>query len=198
MKWLKKNLPSLIFNIGETVVIFLMGKALNLPISYILMVMLTFMISRGFFGRALHFKTWYRCLVWSALIMLSLFVLLGIDLKISIVFAVFSAFIMTGRSNINDMYLWNNNGETSKYQDIKDCKYQDIKDFIKYNEFDDKLIEFETKLKDRDNLEYLIYKYRFKENRTFSEISELLDLDSPRIVEHLDRVAFALRLYCGI
>ena len=88
------------------------------------------------------------------------------------------------------MYLWNNNGETSKYQDIKD--------FIKYNEFDDKLIEFETKLKDRDNLEYLIYKYRFKENRTFSEISELLDLDSPRIVEHLDRVAFALRLYCGI
>lgn len=190
MKWLKKNLPSLIFNIGETVVIFLMGKALDLPISYILMVMLTFMISRGFFGRALHFKTWYRCLVWSALIMLSLFVLLGIDLKISIVFAVFSAFIMTGRSNINDMYLWNNNGETSKYQDIKD--------FIKYNEFDDKLIEFETKLKDRDNLEYLIYKYRFKENRTFSEISELLDLDSPRIVEHLDRVAFALRLYCGI
>jgi len=29
-------------------------------------------------------------------------------------------------------------------------------------------------------------------------MSELLDMDNPRIVEHLDKIAFALRLYCGI
>lgn len=190
MEWLKENLGTLVFNIAETVVIFLIGKTINLPIEYILFIMITFMISRGAFGKALHFKTWYRCLIWSSLIMLSLFVLLRIDFKLSIIFAIFSAFIMTGRSNIKDMYLWYNNNETSKYQDIKD--------FIKYNEFDSNLLEFEKKLKDRDNLEYLIYKYRFKENKTFSDISELLDMDSPRIVEHLDKIAFALRLYCGI
>ena len=148
------------------------------------------MISRGFFGKALHFKTWYRCLIWSSLIMLSLFVLLKVDLPVSITFAIFSAYIMTGKSNINDMYLWTNNGESSKYQDILD--------YIKYNEYDTKLLEFEDKLKDRNNLDFLIYKYRFKDGKTFSAISEILEMDSPRIVEHLDKVAFALRMYCGI
>ena len=122
--------------------------------------------------------------------MLSLFVLLKVDLPVAIMFAIFSTFIMTGKSNINDMYLWKNNNEPSKYQDIID--------FIKYNELDDKFIEFENKLKARNNLEYLIYKYKFKEAKTFNEISELLDIDTPRIVEYLDKIAFAIRLYCGI
>lgn len=190
MVWLKKNWRTLVFNIGETILIFLIGMVLNLPIKYIILVMITFMISRGFFGKALHFRTWYRCLIWSLLILFSLFVLLKVDLVVSIMFAIFSAFIMTGKSNINDMYLWRNGDEPSKYQDIID--------YIKYNELDDKLLEFENKIKERNNLEYLIYKYRFKEGKTFSEMSELLDMDNPRIVEHLDKIAFAIRLYCGI
>lgn len=186
----KNFISTLIFNIAETVLIFLVGLLLQLPINHILIIMFTFMISRGFFGKALHFKTWYRCLIWSLLIMLSLFLLLKLDLVVSILFAIFSAFIMTGKSNIKDMYLWNNHNEPSKYQDIVE--------FIKYNPMDDKLILFEKKLKDLDTVEYLIYKYRFKENKTFKDISELLDMDGPRIVEKLDKVAFAIRLYCGI
>lgn len=122
--------------------------------------------------------------------MLSLFLILKVDLILSILFAVYSAFIMTGRSNIVDMYLWKNSDEPSKYQDIIN--------FIKYNELDDKLLEFERKIKERNNLEYLIYKYKFKDGKTFSEMSELLDMDNPRIVEQLDKIAFAIRLYCGI
>jgi hypothetical protein len=168
----------------------LSGLALHLELKYIVLVMLVFMISRGFFGNPLHFKTWYRCLIWSLLILTSLFVILKVDLIISILFAIFSAFIMTGRSNINDMYLWKNNDEPSKYQDIID--------FVKYHELDDKLIEFEHKIKEKDSVEYLIYKYKFKEGKTFSEMSELLDMSNPRIVEQLDKIAFAIRLYCGI
>jgi len=190
MEKFKKIFPSLIFNIAETVIIVLMGVLLKLPINYIVLVMLSFMITRGFFGKPLHFKTWYRCLVWSALVMLSLFVLLKVDLVVSITFAIFAAFIMTGRSNIMDMYLWKNSNEPSKYQDIIE--------FVKYNELNDKLLEFEHKIKERNNLEYLIYKYKFKDGKTFSEMSELLDMDNPRIVEHLDKLAFAIRLYCGI
>lgn len=189
MKWLEKNWRTLVFNIGETILIFLIGMALSLPIKHIILIMITFMISRGFFGKALHFKTWYRCLIWSLLILFSLFVLLKVDLVIAIMFAIFSAFIMTGRSNINDMYLW---------KGAAPSKYQDIIDFIKYNSLDDKLLEFEKKIKARDNLEYLIYKYKFKDGKTFEEMSELLDMDNPRIVEHLDKIAFAIRLYCGI
>ena len=186
----KKLIRSIVFNIAETVLILLSGLALKLELKYIIMVMLVFAISRGFFGKSLHFKTWYRCLIWSLLVLTSIFVILKVELVISILFAIFSAFIMTGRSDINDVYLWKNNGEPSKYEDIIE--------FIKYHELDNKLIEFETKIKNRNNLEYLIYKYRFKENKTFSEISELLDIDNPRIVEQLDKIAFAIRLYCGI
>ena len=101
----KKLVRSIIFNIAETALILLSGLALKLDIRYIVMIMLVFMISRGFFGKSLHFKTWYRCLIWSLLILTSIFVILKVDLVISILFAVFSAFIMTGRSNIQDMYL---------------------------------------------------------------------------------------------
>lgn len=190
MEKFKSIFSSIIFNIAETIIIFLIGVLLNLPIKYTILIMLTFMISRGFFGKALHFKTWYRCLIWSSLIMLSLFVLFKVDLVVSIMFAIFNALIMTGKSNLNNMYLWNNHGEPSKYQDIID--------YIKYNEFDDRLIEFENKLKDKNSLEYLIYKYRLKEGKTFSEISDLLDMDGPRIIEHLERVALAIRIYCRI
>ena len=147
MNKIGRLIPTLIFNLAETAIIFLSGIALKLDMKYVAILMLTFMISRGLFGNALHFKTWYRCLIWSTLIMLSIFVLLKVDLVISILFAIFSAFIMTGKSNIKDMYLWNTDGTPSKYADVAE--------YVKYNRFDDRLIEFEKKLEQLDGIEYL-------------------------------------------
>ena len=185
-----KLIRLLVFNIAETTLILLIGLSLKIEVKHLIITMLTFMISRACFGTALHFKNWYRCLIWSLLILFSLFTILKVDLIVSVLFSIFSAFIMTGKSNIKDMYLWKNSSEPSKYQDIID--------FIKYNELDTKLIEFEQKVKTKSNLEYLIYKYKFKDQKTFSEMRELLDMDTPRIVEQLDKIAFAIRLYCGI
>lgn len=179
----------LIFNIAETVLIFLIGRLLNLPINFILIVMLTFCISRGFLGKALHFKTWYRCLVWSSLILLSLFLILKIELKLAILFTIFSAFIMTGKSNIQDMYLW---------KPTKESKYLDIEDFLKYNLASNKLLSFEENLKKYDEVLFLIYKYRFKDKLSFTEISARLDMDTARIVEKLDQIAIAIRINCAI
>lgn len=186
----KKFVFNLVFNIVETLLIFLVGKLLSLPISNILIVMLAFMISRGFFGNTLHYKTWYRCLIWSLAIMLSLFVLLKIDLILSILFAIYAAFIMTGKSNIQDMYLWKAPNES---------KYKDIEDYIKYHFMDTDLLDFEDNLKRRDNLLFLIYKYRFRDKLTFAQISEKLnDMENPRIVESLDQIALAIRIACKI
>lgn len=190
MEKVRNTLSTLIFNAAETVLIFLVGKLLNISIENILGLMLVFVLSRGLFGESLHFKTWYRCLIWSLLVMLSLFVVCKVDLVVSIVLAIFSAFIMTGRSNISDLYCWKKSDEPSKYQDIID--------YIKYHSLDDKLLEFERKMKEKDSLEYLIYKYRFIDGKTFSEISDILDMETPRIAQHLDKIAFAIRLYCGI
>jgi len=185
-----KNIKSLVFNIAETLLIFLIGRLLCLPINDIITIMITFMISRACFGQPLHFKTWYRCLVWSLLVLLSLFLILKVDLTISILFAIFSALIMTGKGNVEDMYLWKPNGES---------KYKDIEEYVKYNMTNKILIDFEENLQKRDNLLYIIYKYKFHEHLSFGQISEKLDgMENVRIVEKLDQIALAIRIHCGI
>ena len=44
----------------------------------------------------------------------------------------------------------------------------------------------------------MLYKYKFKENKTFAEISEILEIESNRITELLDKIAFTMRMYCKI
>ena len=55
MKLNKTLVQTIIFNLAETALILLSGLALHLELKYIVMVMLVFMVSRGFFGRPLHF-----------------------------------------------------------------------------------------------------------------------------------------------
>lgn len=173
MEKVKRLLPTLIFNIAETIIIFLTGKLLNLPVTYIIMVMLTFMISRGFFGKALHFKTWYRCLIWSALILLSLFVLLKVDLIISILFTIFSAFIMTGKSNIKDVYLWS--GKSSKYDALKDLVAISPNNVI--------VLEHEEYWRKNYPMRYDIFRLYFRDNKSYKEIAELKDFEDNTIIK---------------
>ena len=173
MNKLKKLLPTLIFNIVETLIILMCGLTLNLEMKYIIMIMLTFMISRGCFGKALHFKTWYRCLVWSLLILLSLFVLLKVDLVISIMFAIFSAFIMTGKSNICDMYLWT--GRISKYDALKN--------FVAISPNHPILLEHEEYWRKNYPMRYEIFQLYFRENQTNEYIAKLKGFEDNTITK---------------
>ena len=131
------------------------------------------MISRGCFGKALHFKTWYRCLVWSLLILLSLFVLLKVDLVISIMFAIFSAFIMTGKSNICDMYLWT--GRVSKYDALKN--------FVAISPNHPILLEHEEYWRKNYPMRYEIFQLYFRENRTYEYIAKLKGFEDNTITK---------------
>lgn len=169
----KRIISSVIFNITETILIFLIGRMLRLPTNNIIIVMLCFMISRGFFGKSLHFKTWYRCLVWSLLILLSLFLVLKIDLKVSILFTIFSAFIMTGKSNINDMYLWS--GKTSKYEALKDLVAISPNNSI--------ILENEEYWRKNYPTRFDIFRYYFREKKTYQEIAEIKNFDDNTIIK---------------
>lgn len=173
MEKYKRIISTLIFNIAETILIFLVGRMLGLEINNIIIVMLCFMISRGCLGQSLHFKTCYRCLVWSLLILLSLFLILKIDLKISILFTIFSAFIMTGRSNIKDMYLWS--GKTSKYDALKD--------FISVSPNNSIILEHEEYWRKNYPIRYDIFRLYFRENKTYQEIAEIKGFDDNTITK---------------
>lgn len=188
MKNLMLKLPSIIFNLAELGVIILAGFLLQLKLEIMLIIIGIFVMIRVSIGGAMHYKSPYRCAIWSLLIFLSLFVLTNVGFGVSIIMAIFCAFILTTKGNIDDAFMWKG----------KNTKYNDIEEYIKYNSMETKLIEYENKLKDKDNLTYLIYKYRFKDKMTFAEISERLDLENPRIVEKLEQIAFSFRIYFGI
>lgn len=173
MEKVKNIVSTIIFNIAETALIFLVGMLLKLEIRDIILVMLCFMVSRGFFGKSLHFKTWYRCLVWSLLILLSLFLILKVDLVISVLFTIFSAFIMTGKSNINDMYLWSG----------KSSKYDALKDFIAMSPNNPIILEHEEYWRKNYFMRSEIFKLYFRENKSYDEIRELKDLPDNTVIK---------------
>ena len=188
MEKIKYYLPSIIFNLAEISIIFLAGKMMGLKLDIMLLIFTVFVMIRISIGGAMHYKSPYKCAIWSLLVFLSLFVLTNVGFGVSIIMAIFCAFILTTRGDINDAFMWKG----------KDTKYADIEEYIKYNSMETKLIEYEEKLKNQDNLTFLIYKYRFKDKMTFSQISERLELENPRIVEKLNEIAFSFRIYFGI
>lgn len=188
MEKIKYYLPSIIFSAAEISVILLAGKLLGLKLEEMLLILVAFIMIRMTAGKAMHYKSPYKCAIWSLLMFLSLFSLTNAGFGISLIMAIFCAFVLTTKGDYKDGLMWKGTN----------TKYEDIEEYIKYNSMETKLIEYEDKLKKQDNLTYLIYKYRFKDKMTFSQISERLDLDNPRIAEKLEKIAFSFRIYFGI
>lgn len=173
------NIPSIVFNIVET--LFILGSAylLKLGIVNTLIILLVFQISRFYFKMPKHYKAWQQCLVWTLIIFISLFVVARVDITVGALVTVFSAYILSGKADIGNMYMWNKG---------KPSKYQKLYNYIKYNGLNSELLEMEENLKKFDTLMYLVYKRRFRENKSFEEIREEFDLENPRINEILDKV----------
>ena len=84
------------------------------------------------------------------------------------------------------------------YKKHDDSKYIKLINFIKFNGINPKLIEIEDRLKNYDMQIYLLYKRKFRDNKTFREISEEFEMDNPRIVETLDKAYFYMIGALGI
>lgn len=177
------------FNIAEIIIVFLLGSVFNVETNIRIMFMVLFFLTRMVIGKPKHYSKAYKCAIWSVLVFLSLYSLSSLDFIVIVLLTIFTGFISTGRADINDMFMWKG----------KDTKYRDIEEYIKYNSMSDELIEFERKLKEKDGISFLIYKYRFREGLSFNEISEKLDgMDNPRIAERLGQIALCIRINCGI
>lgn len=177
------------FNIIETVIIFLLGNIFNVDMNIRIMFMVTFFLTRMIIGKPKHYNKAYRCALWSFLVFTSLYSLSSLDLIAIIFLTVFTGFVSTGRADTREMFMWKQNNSN----------YEDIEEYIKYNAMNDKLLDFEKKLKETDNVSFLIYKYRFREHLSFAKISERLDgMESPRIAEKLGQIALSIRVHCGI
>lgn len=179
------NLISIIFNIIETLLLIGAAYLLKITIRDTVLIFLTFQISRAYFKLPKHYKAWQQCMIWTLVIFASLFCIARVDIVVGIMCSVFTAYILSGKADIKNLYMWK-----------KTSRHQDIIDYVKYNYYtDDAIRNFEKKLQDRGSvLDYKIWEYRFKNGKSFEEISELLDLDSARIAEIQNSVALSFRL----
>ena len=175
-------IQSLIFNVAETILIILLGLWLNVPINYIVILILAFAICRIYLGDAIHFKSWYRCLIWSSLILCSLFVIFKVDLIISIVFAIFGGFVLTGRANLKDMYLWT--GKVSKYDALKN--------FIAISPNHPILLEHEEYWRKNYPMRYEIFQLYFRENQTYEYIAKLKGFDDNTITKRECAIIYSI------
>lgn len=76
------------------------------------------------------------------------------------------------------------------YKKHNESKYEKLIEYIKFNGISKDLIDAEQRLKEIDTQTYLLYKRKFREDKTFKEIVEEFDIDNPRIVEILDKAYY--------
>lgn len=174
MKKFLYYLPSIIFNIAESLAIILIGFSLRLNFFEILVILLTFAITRVLCGSAMHYKSWKLCLIWSSLQLFSLFLTAKVNLIIGVLTTTFAGIILSGKGNINDMLMWGGN-----------ILNNEVFDWVKFNQDNEKLIKYESNLKETDKQKYFIFVYRFREFKTYSQIAKIMDMDIQRISDEI-------------
>jgi hypothetical protein len=167
-------LPSIVFNIAEFLAVILIGGLLGLSVQRAMVMVILFAITRMVLKKAMHYKDWKRCFLMTTLFFLSLFIVAKADFYIALMMTVFEALILTGHGNINDMFMWGGN-----------TLNKEVFDWVKFNPNNEKLLKYEQDLKEHDKQKYIIFKYRFREFKSYSDISKLMDIDIQRISDEI-------------
>ena len=177
---------SLLFNLFPFSLIGLIICILQIPL---------YLIVRGNMKEPIHANGLNICFVLTILFYILLFInikvmMLVIDLPLVI--------LSSGLLNVLGCYatstLPNKMENKGKlffgYKKHNESKYQKLIDYVKFNGIDINLIEAEENLKRLYSQMYLFYKRKFREDKTFKEITEEFEVDNPRVVETLDKVYF--------
>lgn len=178
----------LLFNILEIISVFIIGTGLQIRKDYIIAMILLFPISRFIFKKPMHYKSPYLCFIITMAIFVSLFMIMKVNLLVSLIITIFSGYILTDNANIYDMFMWSG----------RSTQYQDIIDYINEHNNSTKIKEFEERIEEQDTLSYLVYKYRFKDKLSFQKISNILEIETNRITDIQEKVAFTFRIFFNI
>lgn len=169
----KNLIRVIIFNIVETIVIFLIGLSLKIDYNYIIALMLIFFLVRSLIGQPKHYKKAYKCFIWSTLTFTSVYLTTDLSLVVNILLTIFTAFIVTGRADINDLYMWKG----------KDSNYIALKDIVALSPNNPIILEHEEYWRKNYPMRFEIFRLYFRERCTYNEIMELKDLPDSKIIQ---------------
>jgi len=184
---LKYIIGGLTFNVCLLAATFLTGWWLFDSWQIPVFVVFTFWISRMCGLKPLHYKKWQLCGVAAYTLWIILVAIAQMSLGISLILALTCGIILSNPKTTQNISLWKPKGVPSKYQEQKE--------FVKFNPDNSELLAFENKLKEsKDNRDYLVYKCLFRDNLTWQETADLLDIETTRLTPFADKVAFGLLL----
>ena len=65
----------------------------------------------------------------------------------------------------------------------------EVFNWVKFNQNNEKLIKYENDLDKTDKRKYFIFRYRFREFRSYNEIAKLMGLPTQRISDELNTMS---------
>lgn len=195
MSKIRKNIPTIIFNLSEFIIIFLLGIISKVSIEEITFLCILFTLVRSECDKPMHYQSPLLCMIWSALVFESFFLLTKINMPIAMIFTTFEAFVLTKNADIKTMFL---------YKKPDNSKYIEMKKYIQINKDSKEVKKFEQVLRDLDKQYEKIYKYSFfeiydlyfKEEKSFKEIIEIKKLyDNHALTKYLDLIFVSFNTY---
>lgn len=154
-----------------------------------------YLYARSKFAEPIHAEGLNVCFVLTILFYILLFICVkGLISLTNLPVTIFFSILLTVLSCYVTSTLPNKMDKLGKlffgYKKHNESKYQKLIDYIKFNGLEPKLIEAEKRLQDLDSQMFILYKRKFREDKTFREITEEFELENPRVVEILDRAYF--------
>lgn len=174
--FLNYYLPNILFNVLEIGAIFMMGILLNIPVPHIVAIFLTFILNKIVHKKSMHYKDLYLCFIWSSALFVSYYLLSMINIYVALVSTCLYVFFTqkTDIKDLNQLFFWSGN-----------VLNQEVFDWVKFNQNNEKLLEYENNLKKTDKKKYFIFVYRFREFKSYSDISKIMDIDIQRISDEV-------------
>ena len=169
----KNFIKVILFNIVETITIFMIGLTLKISYNYIIALMIIFFLIRAILGQPKHYKKAYLCFIWSTLTFTSVYLLTDLHILVTILLTIFSGFIATGKSDINDLYMWK--GSNSKYIALIDI--------VAFSPNNPTILEHEEYWRKNYPMRFEIFRLYFRERKTYEDIMELKDLPDSKLIQ---------------
>lgn len=169
-----KNIIKVVaFNIVETITIFMIGLALKISWNNIIGLMMIFFLTRCVCGNPKHYRKAYQCFIWSTLTFTSVYVLTDLHILINVLLTIFTAFIVTGKADISDLFEWS--GSKSKYDALIN--------FIAISPSHPIVLSHEEYWMKNYPIRYEIFRLFFRERKTYEEIMEVQDLPDSKLIQ---------------
>lgn len=185
----KRNwVKTILFNLIETICIFLIGHFIGVNIINMCILTLLFALPRQLFNGASHYKKPSKCFIVSLTLGSCFMLMYSINPLLGYLSALFSGIILTEKGNIKNIYQWN-----------KISKYKSVYDFIKENPDNEIVLNYENYMKNKYPFRYKIYEMKYKQNMSLDKMMEEIEIyDRKKIINELniiyDTLKFSLKI----